>query len=179
MNTPSDHTPSRRTPDGRDDPPVNRNGWRGLDALRLEAEWQAQEHALEQERRGLPLDPADSRLAEYRLIARALRAPAMEPVPYDLAAQIVRHVEGTPAAGELLERWLLRLLGVVFAIAVIAVVAAYGATWMPAFADVWPAMSPQSANWTGLLVGCLAVSLAWQGVGRLMRVDADLPAGLA
>ncbi|RDY67819.1 hypothetical protein [Lysobacter soli] len=173
MNTPDDRKP------GCEDPPIHRTGWRGIDALRLEAEWQAQEHALEQERRGQPLDPADSRLAEYRLIARALRTPAMEPVPYDLAAQIVRHVEGMPAAGELFERWLLRVLTAIFAIAVIAVVAAYGAQWMPAFASLWPSLSPQSADWAGLLVGCLAVSLAWQGVVRLMRADVEMPAGLA
>ena len=104
---------------------------------------------------------------------------AMEPVPYDLAAQIVRHVEGMPAAGELFERWLLRVLTAIFAIAVVAVVAAYGAQWMPAFASLWPSLSPQSADWAGLLVGCLAVSLAWQGVVRLMRADMDMPAGLA
>jgi len=173
MNTPDDRNPDR------DDPPMDRSAWRSLDALRLEAEWQAQERALEQERRGLPLDPADSRLAEYRLIARALRTPAMEPVPYDLAAQIVRHVEGTPAAGELLERWMLRVLGVILAIAVISAVSAYGAQWMPAFERVWPALSPQSADWAGLLVGCLAVSLAWQSVARLMRADVKMPAGMA
>ncbi|MDR0183926.1 hypothetical protein [Lysobacter arvi] len=173
MNTSDDRKP------GHDDPPIRRSGWRSLDALRLEAEWQAQERALEQERRGQPLDPADARLAEYRLIARALRTPAMEPVPYDLTAQIVRHVEGRPVVGERLERWLLRALMAIFAIAVIAVVAAYGAQWMPAFERVLPTMSPQSADWAGLLVGCLAVSLAWQGVVRLMRADVEMPAGLA
>jgi len=179
MNTPDDRIPSDRVPDHRDDPPIGRNGWRSLDALRLEAEWQAQEHALEQERRGLPLDRADSRLAEYRLIARALRTPAMEPVPYDLAAQIVRHVEGTPAAGELFERWLLRMLAAVFVAAMIYAIATYGAQWTPAFSQLWPTLSPQSADWAGLLVGCLAVSLAWQGVVRLMRHDVEMPAGMA
>ena len=179
MNTPDDRTPADRTPDHRNDPPVGRNGWRSLDALRLEAEWQAQEHALEQGRRGLPLDPADSRLAEYRLIARALRTPAMEPVPYDLAAQVVRHVEGTPAAGELFERWLLRVLGVVLVAAAVAVVGTYGPQWMPSLTGLVPTLVPQSADWAGLLVGCLAVSLAWQGVGHLMRADVELPAGMA
>lgn len=164
MNPPDTHDPGSR--DHRGPRP---NGWRGLDALRLEDEWQAQERAREQERRGLPLDRADPRLAEYRLIARALRTPAMEPVPYDLAAQIVRHVEGAPAPGELLERWLLRGLGLVFAIAGLAVVVAYGGRWVPAFAGLWPQLSPASADWAGLLIGCLAVSLAWQAIVRLAR----------
>ncbi|MBU8977556.1 hypothetical protein JI752_015500 [Lysobacter sp. MMG2] len=173
MNTPDDRKP---TPD---DPPGERSGWRSLDVLRLEAEWQAQERALEQERRGVPLDRADSRLAEYRLIARALRAPAMEPVPYDLTAQIVRHVEGTPAVGELLERWLLRALTAAFVLAALSAMVAYGAQWTPAFADLWPQLSPASADWAGLLIGCLAVSLAWQGVVRLMRQESGGTLGLA
>ena len=159
MNMPTDRHEPKRTPH--------------------ELEWQAQEHALEQERRGLPLDDADPRLAEYRLIARALRSPAMEPPPFDLADGIVRHVEASIALGERLERWLLRVLGAIFAIAVVAVVVAYGAQWMPAFARLWPSLSPQSADWAGLLVGCLTVSLAWQGVVRLMRADVEMPVGLA
>jgi hypothetical protein len=176
MNTPDNDSAT----DDRNDPPSGRPaGWRSLDALRMEAEWQAQERAREQERRGLPLDPADPRLAEYRLIARALRTPAMEPVPYDLAAQIVRHVEGTPAVGELLERWLLRGLGVLFALAALVAIATYGDQWAPAFTELLPKVSSQSADWTGLLVGCLAISLAWQGVARLMRHDAGAMPGVA
>ncbi len=175
MNAPDNSTPDHDPPVG----PIGPAGWRSPGALRLEAEWQAQERARAQERQGLPLDRADSRLAEYRLIARALRTPAMEPVPYDLAAQIVRHVEGTPAVGELLERWLLRGLGVVFAFAALVAVATYGEQWGPAFAALWPKLSPQSADWTGLVIGCLAMSLAWQGVARLMRHDVSAMTGAA
>lgn len=164
------------TPDWNDTPPSNRPSWRNLDALRQEAEWQAQERALDQERRGVPLDAADPRLAEYRLIARALRNPAMEPVPADLAAQIVQHVSMTQGLGERLERWLLRALGIGLALAAIAAVAAYGADWAPAFADLVPRWSARSADWSGVLIGCLALSLGWQGMVRFMRIVDPLPA---
>jgi hypothetical protein len=170
MNTPDDKTSNAGGPHGwHDDPPSNRPSWRSLDALRQEAEWQAQERALEQERRGVPLDAADPRLAEYRLIARALRNPAMEPMPADLAAQIVQHVELVQGLGERVERWLLRLLGIGLAVIAMAAVAMYGASWAPAFAGLVPRWSASSADWSGILIGCLALSLAWQGVIRVMR----------
>jgi hypothetical protein len=160
MNTPNDWDPT---------PPAKRPSWRNLDALRQEAEWQAQERALDQERRGVPLDAADPRLAEYRLIARALRNPAMEPMPADLAAQIVQHVSVARGLGEAMERWLLRVLGIGLALAAAVVVAVYGASWAPAFADLMPRWSNSSADWSGVVIGCLALSLAWQGVLRVMR----------
>lgn len=158
------------TPNDRNDASgPNSRSWRGLDALRLEAEWQAQERAREQERRGVPLDPADPRLGEYRLIARALRNPAMEPVPADLTAQIVAHVEAAQGFGERLEHWLLRLLGIGLALIALVAIAIYGQDWTPAFADLVPDWSAQSADWSGLVIGCLALSLAWQGAVRFMR----------
>lgn len=147
MNTPNDRHPD----------PQQGAGW-----LRHEEEWRAQERALQQERRGLPLDPADSRLAEYRLIARALRTPAMEPLPFDLAAQIVQRVADAQVFGERVERWLLRGLLGVLAVAAMVVIETYGAAWWPAFTALWPAASTPSSDW-GVLVGvCLAISAAWQ-----------------
>ena len=52
MNTPNDRN---------DAPPSSRPSWRGLDALRLEAEWQAQEHAREQVPRKLALRRSTAR----------------------------------------------------------------------------------------------------------------------
>src|SRR5688500_3404512 len=112
---------------------------RFCDGFDIEAlEWLAQERAREEERRGLPLaaagqDHTERAVAEYRLIARALRTPAMEPLPMDLAAQIVAHVAAVQALGERVERWLLRILGLLLAIIVAGAVATYGASWAPAF----------------------------------------------
>ncbi|UNK47974.1 hypothetical protein MNR01_09230 [Lysobacter sp. S4-A87] len=163
MNTPDDRKPlgNHRLP---------------AESQRLEREWQAQERAMEQERRGVPLDPADPRIGEYRLIARALRAPAMEPVPYDLAAQIVRRVEAAQTLGERVEGWLLRILIAVLAMAAVGAVAIYGAGWASAFAALWPQPSPQAAGWGGLLLVCLGLSLAWQWGGRMLHHDQGHPA---
>lgn len=157
MNTP-DHRKSA-------DPAATR------DATRRDAEWQAQERAVEQERRGVPLDDADPRLAEYRLIARALRSPAMEPMPFDLAERIVQHVEASTAWGERVERWLLRILGGVFALAALVAVTLYGPQWAPSFSALWPSMSAQSGDWAMLLLACLGVSLGAQVMVRLLRHD--------
>ncbi|MFC3814541.1 hypothetical protein [Lysobacter sp. GCM10012299] len=154
MNTPDNRTPSGKQP---------------ADAQRLEREWQAQERAMEQERRGVPLDPADPRVGEYRLIARALRAPAMEPVPFDLTDQIVRRVEAAQTLGERVEGWLLRILIAVLVVVAVGAVAIYGSGWVSAFVALWPQPSAQTTGWAGLLMGCLGLSLAWQWGGRLLR----------
>lgn len=146
MNTPNDRHPDR----------THDAGWR-----RHDEEWRAQERALEQERRGQPLDPADSRLAEYRLIARALRTPAMEPLPFDLAAQIVQRVADAQMFGERVERWLLRGLMCALVVAGVVVVETYGGSWWPAFTALWPA-SARSSDWSVLVVACLAISAVWQ-----------------
>ncbi|HEY5852287.1 MAG TPA: hypothetical protein VIT62_16195 [Lysobacter sp.] len=163
MNTPDD-----RTPIGNPRP--------AAEAQRIEREWQAQERAMEQERRGVPLDPADPRVGEYRLIARALRAPAMEPVPFDLAAQIVRRVEAAQTLGERVEGWLLRILVTLLVVVAIGAVAIYGHDWASAFAALWPDPSPQSAGWGGLLLACLGLSLLWQWGGRFLRQEHGHPA---
>jgi hypothetical protein len=134
-------------------------------------EWLAQERAREEERRGLPLapaghDPAERAVAEYRLIARALRAPAMEPLPMDLAAQIVGHVSAVQALGERVERWMLRILGLLLAAIAAGAVGIYGASWAPAFAGLLPELSREAVGWGGLLVVCLAASFLGQGLGR-------------
>ncbi|MGO4222342.1 hypothetical protein AB4Y64_10865 [Lysobacter sp. TAF61] len=158
MNTPDDRAPDHRNPLGSRRLPA--------DAQRMEREWQAQERALDQERRGVPLDAADPRVGEYRLIARALRAPAMEPVPHDLAAQIVRRVEAAQSLGERVEGWLLRILVAVLALVALGAMAIWGSDWASAFVGLWPQPSPQSAAWGGLLLACLAASLLAQWGGR-------------
>jgi uncharacterized membrane protein YecN with MAPEG domain len=136
------------------------------DSDRSEREWQAQERAREAEKRGLPLEAGQRAVAEYRLIARALRTPAMEPLPADLAAQIVAHVNAAQAMGERVERWMLRILGLVLAVAAAGAVAMYGASWAPAFAELLPRLSGNAIGWVALVAGCLAVSSLGQGIGR-------------
>lgn len=136
-------------------------------------EWLAQERAREEERRGQPLapaglDPAERAVAEYRLIARALRTPAMEPLPMDLAAQIVGHVASVQALGERVERWMLRILGLLLAAIAAGAVGIYGASWAPAFTELLPDLTGQAVGWGGLLLVCLAASFLGQGLGRTL-----------
>ena len=137
-------------------------------------EWLAQERAPEEEGRGQPLaparqDPVARGVAENRLIARALRTPAMEPLPMDLAAQIVGHVASVQAMGERVERWMLRILGLLLAAIAAGAVGIYGASWAPAFTDLLPDLSGQALGWGGLVVVCLAGLFLWQGMGRWLH----------
>ena len=80
------------------------------DANRRDAEWRVQEQALRDERAGTPVAADDARLAEYRLISRALRHPPLDPVPYDFARTVAARATAVAATDDRVERLLLRLL---------------------------------------------------------------------
>lgn len=61
-----------------------------------EREWEDQERALREERGGRPPSGA-GRIAEYRLVVRALCTPPLEPVPEDFAARTAALAEGRSA----------------------------------------------------------------------------------
>lgn len=162
MNTRDSNTPQ---------PPFDpaRAGEVHFDDPRTRSEWDAQERALREERLGVPVG-ADARVAEYRLLARALRHPPLDAVPYDFAAQVARRAAAGPAFDERLEGWLLRGLVALFALAAIAVVGAYGAAWWPsadALADVLP---DGAGTWASAVIACIALSWLMQGV--LRQIDA-------
>ena len=75
MNTRDSNTPQ---------PPFDpvRAGEVHFDDPRTRSEWDAQERALREERLGVPVGD-DARVAEYRLLARALRHPPLDAVPVD------------------------------------------------------------------------------------------------
>lgn len=82
-------------------------------------EWERQERALHEERARLPIGERDPVLARYRLIARALRSPAMEPLPAHFTAAVMRRLRLRSAAVDLFEgtvRWC-GLLGMAAAVA--------------------------------------------------------------
>lgn len=135
-------------------------------------EWQAQERALREERAGLPMDAGDARVAQYRLLVRALRAPAMEPLPADFAAQVVRRVEADAALGDRLERWLLN--GLILGLAVLAlyVVANYGGTWWDAIASPVAQAPSGLGHWLPVLGLCAGATWAWDRLSGLGHGDA-------
>jgi hypothetical protein len=134
-------------------------------------EWDAQESAISAERRSA--DPAghDERVAQYRLIARALRHPPLDPVPYEFAAELAARVGAPPrSADERLERLLLRGLLTVLVASGTVVTALYGASWAQAAIALLPdgAMVPVGTvgNWAVALLACVALSWALERVCR-------------
>jgi hypothetical protein len=79
---------------------------RDFDDEREQREWEAQESALRAERTGTAAGGGDPAVAQYRLVARALRAPSLDVLPHDFAAQTAARAERV--ASELVEVWLER-----------------------------------------------------------------------
>ena len=81
-------------------------------------EWQLQERALEEERRGVSPHDTQGALAEYRLIARVLREPLSDALPPDFAAHMATQVESAvELENDYLEKWLQRMLSSVLLVA--------------------------------------------------------------
>ena len=121
-----------------------------------DARWHAQERA----RRGDPeADPRDLR------VARALRQAPPMALPPDFAAQVAARARADAAAGLDLEAWLLRALGVVFALSAAVVVAWFGRGWAAGLMQVLPG-GREALGWCGTAALCL---LANGGLGLLRR----------
>ncbi|HZH42631.1 MAG TPA: hypothetical protein VEY50_00885 [Lysobacter sp.] len=135
--------------------------------MSAEREWQAQEHALRCERAGAPLGAENARVGAYRLIARALRHPPLEPLPADFAAQVAARAQAAAEADDRLERLLQQLLSGGLLLAAAVVVATYGAQWLPAFTALLPAPGGDAGAW--LALGAAGVALSWLGNRALER----------
>ena len=125
-----------------------------------DARWHAQERA----RRGDPeADPRDLR------VARALRQAPPMALPPDFAAQVAARARADAAAGLDLEAWLLRTLGVVFALSAAVVVAWFGRGWAAGLVQVLPG-GREALGWCGTVALCLlangALGLLRRRVGR-------------
>lgn len=160
-------TPAPNTPKPPFDPA--RPGEVRFDDPRARAEWDAQERALREERLGVPVGP-DPRVAEYRLLARALRHPPLDAVPVDFATQVARRAAAGPAFDERLEGWLLRGLVTLFAVATLAVAGLYGGAWWPSGDALGAALPDGAGTWASAVIACVALSWLLQGVMR--QVDA-------
>lgn len=142
-------------------------------------EWLAQEQALREELAGLPVDARDPRVAQYRLLVRALRTPAMEPLPADFAAQTARRIESGAALGDRLERWLLNGLIAVLAVASLFALLLYGGAWWHSITAT-AAWAPAGAgDWLSVLALCAGGSWLWDRVVRSDTGDRAPPAQAA
>jgi hypothetical protein len=122
---------------------------RDFDDEREQREWNAQESALRAERAGGSGSGAG--VAEYRVIARALRTPPLDPLPADFAAQTAaRALREQRIASETVEVWLERGL--------VALLLLGGAAALLAYRDSLPELSFSVPD--GATVGIQSV-LSW------------------
>ena len=130
-------------------------------------EWQAQERALREERAGLPMDASDARVGQYRLLVRALRAPAMEPLPADFAAQVLRRGEADASLGDRVEQWLLNALILALGGLVLYAIANHGDAWWAAIAAPLSRMPSGLGNWLPVLALCAGGTWLWDRLSDL------------
>ena len=127
-----------------------------------EGEWQAQEHALRQERADVRANAGTARERSYRLLARALAEPPAETLPADFAATMARQVRMFEAAEDAreqqFERWLIVALWSVLVLAVLGVAMVYADQLVAALRLGQAASSLPPAQWLYTLLGCVAAS---------------------
>jgi uncharacterized membrane protein YcjF (UPF0283 family) len=130
----------------------------------IEREWERQERALDEERRGLPSAGEDARLLRYRQLARALRQPLEEALPADFASLVVQRVEAEAAAAEArdrrFERSLIGVLVALFGLAIGAMIAIIGVGWLQTLAPVARLLANP---WLFALLACVGVSRLFEG----------------
>jgi hypothetical protein len=122
-------------------------------------EWLTQERALKEERQGAGASDGDDSVAKYRLIARALRLPPVDPLPPDFASRIG---EIARAQDDRFEMWLQRSL-IVLLIGVGGVaMASLSDGWLAALTKRLSTLGHQPLNspidWIGTVAICLAFS---------------------
>ncbi|MEJ7746941.1 MAG: hypothetical protein WKF61_09355 [Luteimonas sp.] len=136
-----------------------------------ELEWQAQERALREERERSGVPPTDSRIAEYRLIARALRQPLPDLLPADFARDLAARVGHVPLDTRL-ERWLMRLLVGAMVMSGLATALIYGAGWWQAVVDSVPQTSATTVNWIFAIAACMGGSWLFECMRQVAAHDA-------
>lgn len=138
---------------------------RDFDNERHQREWQAQELARHKERLGVDPVADDARVARYRLLARALRHPPLDPLPDDFAAQVVARAERlSRTLDERVEIWLQRTLAALLAVAGAAAATLYGDAWLQALMP--RPGSGTLATWALAIGACVGLTFAlehWRG----------------
>lgn len=136
----------------------------GNDAID-EREWQAQERASRAARLHLAAADVDP---GYRRVAQVLRQAPPVALPADFASQLARRV-GASAPDLRVERWLLRGVLLVLAVAVPVVLLRYGGTGTEVAAAVFPALSQAAPGWMLALAGCVGLSWAMDAGRKALR----------
>lgn len=128
----------------------------------LEREWLVQESAMRRERLHIDTASDDARSQRYRLIARSLSQPMTVSLPEDFARQLAVRAGAVPSSatpsGASLESRLMVALTSTFVLAVVAIIAIYGSTWLPSFTALVPNPQAPATRWLVALAGCLGMS---------------------
>ena len=137
-----------------------------LDKEREQREWEAQEIALRAERGGESAG-GDTRVAQYRLIARALRNQRFDPWPSDFAARTAAHVAleaRMPSEG--VEVWLERALVTLLVLAGAVAVLVYNGETLRELSFTLPeptALGLRTVmSWGAAVAACVGVSWAFE-----------------
>lgn len=127
-----------------------------------ELEWQAQEQARLDLRRGAGERDESDAQRDYRTIARALRSAPMVTLPADFAHLLALRVEagGAVELDMRLEQWLTRALGTALAVGTVASAWRYGGDWLQASAPLLAGTAPV-LGWGLVIAACAAVT--WLG----------------
>ena len=135
---------------------------RDFDTEREQREWDAQESALRAERAGAaPRGSSD--VAQYRLIARALRSAPLRSPPSDFAARVAASVErSSRGANESVELWLERALVALLLLAGAVALVVYNGDWLRELSFSVPeraAIGVQAvASWSIAIAACVGIS---------------------
>jgi hypothetical protein len=128
----------------------------------MEREWDAQERALRAERAG-EREQGDVEVAEYRLVARALRTPPIDALPADFAARTAARVESQArATSERVEVWLERGLVALLLVAGVVATLVYSRDSLLAFSFSVPERAALGletvATWSLAVAACVGLS---------------------
>lgn len=132
---------------------------RDFDDEREQREWEAQERALRAERAGTGADGVPA-VAQYRLVARALRTPSIDALPPDFAAQTAARAERI--ASEHVEVWLERALVALLLLAGVAALLFYSDEPLVSFSFSLPERAEPGIqavlSWSVAIAACVGLS---------------------
>ena len=143
---------------------------RDFDSEREQREWDAQESAVKAERAGGAAG-GDTGVAQYRVIARALRTPQLDSIPRDFAAQTAaRALRDARLASENVEVWLQRGLVALLLLAGAVALRVYGGESLldlPFSVSDGAAMNVQAVvGWSLAVAACVGISSVFAFAGK-------------